>query len=177
MTGTQTHRASRSRSGAAWGLLPPEGGSRCAQPDGGWAAARAAPTWLDLHAQLVQRVLLARDVHVLPKQSPPGGGFQAGVGGSCATGKRLAPSRGAHEAPKRGRRPQARGWHSPGTAGAGTADSSACPAHTTPLTVSDLSLKHVVICGDGNLISHENRISSSDCCQTRETVTQDFSSI
>lgn len=46
------------------------------------------PTWLNLHSEFVQWMLLARDVHVLPEQSPAGGGFQAGVRGPCATRNR-----------------------------------------------------------------------------------------
>lgn len=99
-------RTGRSSGEGLGGSSPPrDRGTR-----GGWVL-----TGLDPHAQLVQRVVLARDVHVLPQQCPPGGGFQAGVGGPCG---------------------QKRGWHptraSPRTAGREAVDSrplGLSPAH------------------------------------------------
>lgn len=45
----------------------------------------ASLTWLDLHTQLVERVLLSGGVHVLPEERSARSGFQTGVGSAWKT--------------------------------------------------------------------------------------------
>lgn len=55
----------------------------------GWGVSgRASSTWFNHHAELVERVFLAGDVHVLTEKGPARGSFQAGVGSPWAEGTR-----------------------------------------------------------------------------------------
>lgn len=160
----------------------------------------ASWTWFDLHAELVEGVFLAGDIHVLAEQRPSGGSFQAGVGRPWAKETRGPKKRWS--APKPGVLtggcvapwwPQEERRQTPELNASASGDHGTGPHLQLPAALGHRGLvssaaesvcpltgifphQRIFSFRDSNLIFSVNRVFSPDCShQIRETITQNFS--